>query len=77
MEDLKIDDNKNNNMQSTCVTRGDGIKFFTQVFFSVVLVVFAIFMIVSSKSPSDETLWISLLTSTAAMFTNPPSLNRK
>lgn len=78
------EDNKKENQSieikttySKCIANAEGIKYFTQVFFSMVMIVFAIYMIVTSERPSNETLWISLLTSTMATFTNPPSLSKK
>lgn len=61
---------------SGCISNANLIKYFVQIFFSTILIVFCIFMISSSKEPSNETLWITLLTSTVAIFTNPPKLEK-
>jgi hypothetical protein len=78
IQETKNDEHKiSDNVMFNDITNGDLIRFVTQVFFSLVICVFAIFMIARSNSPSDETLWISLLTSSVALYTNPPSLHKK
>jgi RsiW-degrading membrane proteinase PrsW (M82 family) len=61
---------------SGCISNTHIIKYFVQVFFAFTLVVFCIVMIIKSNKPQEETLWISLLTSTMTLFINPPKLEK-
>lgn len=83
MTDIKNNDtNKNTDYIgeihiSKCVTHANVIKFFVQLFFSFVIVIFCMIMILRSSEPSKETLWISLLTSTITTYLPSPGLNKK
>jgi hypothetical protein len=77
MEDTKEDKSSKDITVSGCISNRDIIKYFVQVSFSFILVIFSIFMIAYSKNPSDETLWITLLTSTATLYINAPKIESK
>lgn len=71
------DDQKNSNIViSNCVTQSDVLKYFVSVFFSFILITFCLFMVASSSSPSSETLWISLLTSTFSVYLPQPQIKK-
>lgn len=83
MDDKKRNLNENENANenshikvSGCVSNTFIIKYFVQIAFSLIVIFFSIYMIGSSSQPSNETLWVSLLTSTASIFINPPKLEK-
>lgn len=77
-------DGKENSLQkvgpsvtiSNCVTNAEVIKYFVSIFFSLIIIIFSIFMITSSQNPSSETLWVSILTSTFSIFIPQPQIKQ-
>lgn len=73
-ETKSIDEKQKELILSNCITNSNVIKYFVSVFFSAVLVFFCIFMISTSSAPSNETLWVSLLTTTLGVFIPQPQI---
>ena len=61
---------------SGCITHSSVIKFVVQVIFSLILMLFSIFMILRSNNSAGETLWVSLLTSTFSLYIPSPSVHK-
>lgn len=74
-----MDENKNDQTLeiSNCVTNSAVIKYFVSVGFSFIVTVFCIYMIASSSNPSNETLWVSMLTSMVGIHFPQPQIKSK
>lgn len=73
-ETKSTEESKKELILSNCITNSNVIKYFVSVFFSAVLIFFCIFMISTSSEPSNETLWVSLLTTTLGVFIPQPQI---